>query len=264
MPKIDLITPVEYDPLWPYHHQFDNLPLTHILARQTLINLALDQLINIMEDAEGTAGTVANRLNQSMEDSGALKTVAVDNALHNIGHHTDGDFGGTDYVRMLESERDKLTLISDEATALTIVFDTISGSILFDDEVIAITDSPTVTWNVDSPSTVTANFAFPTSAAHDHFYDLIPIHDNITTPDFINYKSTSTSTVYIDGSLRVYINGIRISETSSVFVYNAAIGPSGVWTLTSFTSDAAAGTFALNRAIDPLDSIIIEFNRNLT
>jgi hypothetical protein len=84
------------------------------------------------------------------------------------------------------------------------------------------------------------------------------------TPDYTNYKSTSMATPYVDGTLRVYINGFRISETASVLIYNATNGPSGTWLATSFTSDASNGTFALNRAIDPADSIVIDFDRSLT
>lgn len=262
MPKIDLITPVQYNSLWPYHAEYDNLPLKYILARQDLINLAVDQATNILEEAEGTAGSLSNRLAQSMEESGELKSLAIDNALHNIGYHTDGEYSGTDYVRMKLSERDKLELVADEATAIQIQFETISGDVLFTNELVAIVDSPTVTWNVDSPSTVTANFAFPISAAHEHNYDIIPVHANLMTPDYTNYKTTSMATPYIDGSLRVYVNGIRVSESDSVLVYSGT--PSGTWLATSFTSNASGGTFALNRALDPSDVIIIDFDRSLT
>ncbi|RDJ35646.1 MAG: hypothetical protein DWQ19_12575 [Crenarchaeota archaeon] len=262
MPRIDSITPVQYNSLWPYHHQYDNLPLQHILARQTLINLAVDQNTEVLEEAKGSAGTLSNRLAQTTEESGELKSIAVDASLHNIGAHTDGSYGGTDYVRMTQSERDKLALVSDEASAIQIQFETISDIVLFTDDLVVIADSPTVSWNVESPSVVTANFAFPVSAAHEHTYDAIPVHANISSPDYINYKTTSTSTAFVTGSLRVYINGIRISESDTTLVYSGS--PSGTWTATSFTGDAVNGTFALNRAIDSGDTIIIDFDRSLT
>jgi hypothetical protein len=256
MPNIDLITPVKYDSLWPYHSQYDNLPLEYILARQSLINTVVDQNTAILEESEGTMGTLANRLAQSIEDNGDLKTSAIDQALHDIEEHTDS----VNYVRMEAAERAKLILISDEATALQIQFETISETVLFDDELVTITDSPTVTWNVESPSTITANFAFPTSAAHEHNYGVVPYPEG---GDYINYATNVSYTPYIEGSLRVFINGIRLNEDHEVYVYNADDGPSGTWLGTSFTGDYGAGTFYLNRAIDPADSIIIDFDRSL-
>jgi membrane-bound inhibitor of C-type lysozyme len=263
MPRIDSITPVQYDSLWPYNSTYDNLPLKYILAREELINLAVDNNTAVLEDAIGTAGTLANRLNQSLEPSGALITEAVDSCLHSIGAHTDGTFDGFDYVRMLATERSKLSLVADEATSLQIEFDTISGTVVFDNDLVKFEDSPTVTWNVATGNLVTANFAFPAGAAHQHYYDLIPVSANIVTPDYINYKSTSLSTPFVDGSLRVYLNGIRLSENDGVYVYDAVTGPSGTWYVTSFTSDAGAGTFALSRAINSADTITIDFDQLL-
>jgi len=263
MPRIDTITPVQYDSLWPYNSTYDNLPLKYILARQDLINLAVDNAESVLESAQGTAGSLSNRLNQSIDASGSLIPDAIDTSLHNIGAHADGSYDGSDYVRMLASERDKLTLVADSATSLQIEFATISTTSTFDNAVVTFVDSPTVTWDVATGNEVSANFAFPTSAAHQHFYDLVPVAANLLTPDYTNYKSTSLSTAFIDGSLRVYINGIRLSENDNVYVYDAATGPSGTWSATSFTSDATAGTFALSRAISSSDIITIDFDQIL-
>jgi len=262
MPRIDLITPVEYNSLWPYNSNYDNLPLKYILARQDLINLAVDQSEEILRNSVGTAGSLSNRLNQSLEEDGSLKTTAVDESLHNIGAHEDGTYESIDYVRMKADERDKLELIADEATSLKIQFETVSTTVLFENETVEFQDSETVQWTVTVPNIITANLAFPATAAHEHNYDLVPVHDNLLTPDYINYKSTSGAIAYIEGSLRVYINGIRISENVDVYVYVADSGPSGTWYATSFTPDAENGTFALSRAIDASDVITIDFDRS--
>lgn len=260
MPRIDSITPVQYSGLWPYHVHYDNLPLLYILARQQLINSSVDQMDEILENSIGSVGSLSNRLNQSIEDNGDLKTAAVDDTVHNIGAHADGEYEGIDYVRMTLTERSKLADIAEDATAISIEFPTNSTTVVFDDVMISFEDSDTVTWEVEAPSTVKANMAFPAEAAHQHYYDLVPVHDNLSTPDYTNYKTTVSSTEFIEGSLRVYVNGIRLSENDGVYVYSAADGPGEAWTLTSFTGDHEDGSFALNRAIDPLDTITIDFD----
>ena len=77
MPRIELIPEVKYNPLDPIHHYYDNLPLENILRRINLINLALDDVILQMRDAIGTQGSLANRLNQSIESDGSLKKQAI-------------------------------------------------------------------------------------------------------------------------------------------------------------------------------------------
>jgi hypothetical protein len=263
MPRIELIPEVFYNAMDPYHWEFDNLPLENILSRQRLVNDAVDINSDILRDSVGTAGTLANRMNQSIEADGSLKTVAVDDTLHNIAMHEDGsiDISGTpvNFVRMLESERDKLSLINDEATSLTLELETISATVLFENETVKFVDSSTVAWSVNAPNEVSANFNFPAAAAHQHFYDLTPVASNIVTPDYINYKVTSVSTPYTSGSLRIFINGVKISESGSVYVPDST-GPDGVWTLTTFTSNFSSGTFALNRAITSSDVIRIDFD----
>lgn len=260
MPRIDLITPVKYNSLWPYHAHYDNLPINCLETKIELVNLAVDQQESILESAAGSTGSLSSRLNQSIKSDGNLRDDAVDQCLHLIGAHSDGEYMGTNYVRMTIEERDKLNLISDESTALKIQFPTLSTTVLFADETVEFIDSDSVTWNVTSPNKVSAQFAFPDSAAHSHHYDLVPVHSNLSTPDYINYKSTSVATPFIDGSLRVYVNGIKLSQNDEIYVYTASSGPTGSWILTSFTTDAENGLFALNRAIDATDIIIVDFD----
>lgn len=259
MPRIELIPEVYYNPLDPYHHEYDNLPLKNINDRQNLINLAVDAYAADMREAAGTQGSLSNRLNQSIDENGDLRDTAIDETLHSIGAHTDGIYDSVEYVRMLKAERDKLELIADEAKDVSLQFNTISTEYLFDNGLVTFEDSDTVTWEVLGGNLIKANSAFPADAAHLHYYDLEPVHDNIGDPDYQNYKSTLMATAYIDGSLRVYINGIKLSESAEVYVPGPD-GPDGTWYLTSFTSDASNGLFELNRPIDPDDVIRIDFD----
>lgn len=260
MPNIDNITPVLYSGMMPYHINYDNLPLIRILARQDLLNLSVEQYTEILKDSVGSAGSLSNRLNQSINDDGSLKADAVDETLHNIGYHTDGEYDGVNYVRMKLEEQQKLSLIANEANSLKVKV----GEDTLESGTLEILDTDSVSWTYEAPNKISAEFAFPTTAAHEHHYGLTPVHSNISTPDYINYKSTSVSTAFMEDSLRVFINGIRIFEDVQTYVYTFSSGPSGTWTATYFTPDHAAGTFYLNRAISSNDIIKIDFNRSLT
>jgi len=100
---------------------------------------------------------------------------------------------------------------------------------------------------------------FPPSIAHRHIYDVAPVHDNLTSPDYQTYKVNSIASPYIEDSLRVYINGFRVSTTEEVYVPGPT-GPTSTWYLTTFTPDHENGKFVLNRAIDPDDVIYVDFD----
>jgi hypothetical protein len=270
MPHIDLIPDVLYDAMMPYYVDFDNLPLKNIIYRQELINAVVDSNTILVQSAKGSAYSLAARLAKSLEDDGSLKTDSIDDALHNIGLHTDGeglDGEGNivDFVRMKESERDKLSLVSDKATSLQIMIQTPSVEVVFDDDIMQMVASDTVTWTVEGSmgsQKVKAHMNFPTSIAHRHIYDLIPVHYNLITPDYQTYKVNSISSPYIEDSLRVYINGIKISTNEEIYVPGPT-GPSSTWYLTSFTPDYENGTFVLNRPVDADDVICIDFDLSL-
>ena len=267
MPRIEQIVNVEYSGLEPYHFHYDNLPLKHINAALSLVNAAVDRNEEILQMAKGTAGDVANRLSQSINDDGSLISTAVDDSLHLIGAHEDGEYLGVEYVRMLESERNKLTNISDEATSLFLHFET--DDVVFGDETVIFQDSDTITFTVTAPNLVKAEMVFPDTAAHEHYYDLTPVHADIITPDYINYKVNSISSAYIEGSLRVYINGIRLSENTALFVYPYADGPTGTWYKISYVPDHSSGTFSLvDENDDPIaiaatDIMTVDFDISL-
>lgn len=257
IPRIELIPDVYYQPNDPYHWEIDNLPLKNIVRRQDLINLALDDVLEQMRDAIGTQGSVANRLNQSIAADGGLKSTAIDDALHSIESHTDT----ANYVRMTKAQSDKLDLIASNATDLKLeVSEDGVAYVEFDSGSLKIAPSTTVTPNLTS-NILKFDLAFPTSAAHQHHYGLTPVHVNSTTPDYINYKVNSSATPFVSGSLRVYVNGVRIFEGDEVYVPGALV--TDAWTLMSFTPNHSAGTFALSTAASSTDLVKIDFDISL-
>lgn len=258
MPRIELINEVLYGPNDPIHWEVDNLPLKAILRRQNLINLALDNVIKEMRDAIGTQGSVANRLNQSIDDDGNLRTSAVDEAEHSIEAHSDTD----DYVRMTRVQSEKLDLVSDNATDVKFkIFTDDATFVDMSSGYIELKPSSTVIPTVESPNIVKLNMQFPASAAHRHYYNLEPIHANIVTPDYTNYKVNSIPSPYINGSLRIFINGFRLFEDAEIYVPGVMVDDP--WTLMSFTSDYENGTFELSSAITEEDVIRIDFDISL-
>jgi|688.fasta_scaffold07368_13 hypothetical protein len=258
MPRIELIPEVLYGPLDPIHWEVDNLPLKAILRRQNLINLALDNVIEQMRDAIGTQGSIANRLNQSLNPNGSLKSDAIDESEHSIESHTDTDF----YVRMTREESEKLSTIAEEATNIKFQIYTDEANFFdFEEGILSIQPSSTVTASFESPNILKFNMAFPTEAAHQHHYGLEPIHANLVTPDYINYTTTSTATPFIENSLRVFINGMRIYSDIEVYVPGALVDDA--WTLLSFTADAENGSFELSSALASEDVIRIDFDTAL-
>jgi len=265
MPEIDLIQPEIYSSAWPYHVHYDNIPIRNILTRIELVNAQVDINADILRGSIGSAGTLDNRLSKSLEDSGALKSSAIDDALHNIAMHEDGSDGiSTTYIRMKEGERDKLDLIQSEANLLDIEIESISTTETLTTGTARFKHSDTVTFSLDAPDIIKAHTIFPPAAAHGHFYDLAPAHVTPASPNYKDYKTTSVGTAFITDSLRVYVNGIRLSEDESIYVYDGSTGPDGTWTLTYIASSTpASGLFSLNRALDALDIIRIDFDRSL-
>lgn len=255
MPRIELIPEVLYQPQDVYHWEVDNLPLKNILRRINLINLSADNILEQIRDSIGTQGSLSNRLNQSINEDGTLKTSAINAALHSIEDHEDTE----DFVRMTKSQSDKLNLISDEANNLSFQINTDgSSSILFDAGVVEIQSSNSVVPVITSPNILTFELAFPVEAAHRHFYGSTPVSVDLMEPDYINYTVDSIPSSFVEGSLRVYVNGIRIFEDSEVYVPGPLVDDA--WTLLSFTSDFDNGSFALSSAISEDDIIKIDYD----
>lgn len=257
MPQIDLIPEVYYDPLDPYHWLFDNLPLKNIIGRISLVNDTVDICYDILRGSVGTQGTLANRLSQSINPDGTLRVEAVDASLHDIGAHADGPHGGVEYVRMKKAESDKLALVSDGATDVKLQFDVSPNPILLGSGTVEFQNSVGITWSVSGGNKVKANMSFPAAAAHTHAYDVLPVDSG----DHKAFTTTSGSTAFIAGSLRVYVNGMRLTSVSTY----VPLGISRTLTLLSVSSTVAAnGTFSLSAAITTADIIRIDFDRSFT
>lgn len=256
MPQIDLIPVPLYDVLQPYHADYDNLPLRALMTRTQLVNFAVDINSQILRDAIGTAGTLSARLNQSIESSGNLKKQAVDDVLHSIGAHTDGVYAGTNYVRMKLSERDKLALIANEATNMELHFQILSNVVVFEQGPVKFEPSESISWSLTAPNRIRAELVFPLNSAHRHYYNVKPAAAQ-GPPDHKTYK-TGISTPFSAGSLRVFINGVKMADDEEI--YHPGNLVSDPWKLNKFTPDADRKGFSLLNAITADDAIRIEFD----
>lgn len=255
MPNIESIPVPSYQPLDPYHHIYDNLPITGLIERVAVVNNQVDLNTADLASAIGSQGTLANRLAQSLNDDGTIKTVAIDNALHSIAEHLDGD----GYVRMLLTERSKLSFIAPNATSLSIDVETISGSLVFDNDVLEIGASDSITWRF-SGGKLLAETDFPAAVRHTHYYGAVPV-----TADYENFTTASVVIPYREGSLRVYVNGVRLNAEHEVFVPQGLPGTL-TWTEIMYSEGAATsgvvtgGDFSLSEAISASDSIVVDFD----
>ena len=245
MPNISLVPVPKYQPLDPYHFEIDNLPIDGLETQMFLVNAQVDINQNTLEGSIGSAGTLDNRLNQSLEDSGALKATAIDAALHSIAEHLDE--GG--FVRMEEVERDKLSLIESEANRLNIELETVSAVFTWPsfDATFKVNDSDTIAWRVESGE-VFADTTFAKSLIFIPSYDITPIQILGTL-----YKTTSVDTEFNPGTLRVFINGLRLTEGGPAlggFYYSE--------------TDPALGTFTLNTDVGVSDVLRIDFDRPIS
>lgn len=283
MPDLSQLPVPQYSADQPYHWEYDNLPLKTLADRDLLINHEVDVHATILRETAGTQGTLANRLNQSIDEDGNLIQSAVDQANHNIAEHSDGtkvvsspelsDYvalgfpsltNPVSFVRMLSSERDKLAQIANESTNLMMSFETISNIVLFEEGTVEFAPSESITWEVEAPNKVKAVLSVSTEFAHRHYYDLTPIMiptNDLTPVLYKLFKVTSIATPYIEDSLRVYINGIRLNRNQSVYYPS---NPISTWRLNSFTADFANGLFTLSNPITDLDIIQIDFDEALT
>lgn len=294
MPQIELVPVPLYQPSQPYNSQIDNIPIQALIDRILLVNSQVDIDANILSDAQGTQGSLANRLAQSINEDGTLKTSAIDEAQHNIAEHTDGSIIVNDvvvsYVRMLQEERSKLENIASGATNIDILVNlnnsvpsglpsqiSIVGisEIEYTSGTIELKPSDSIYWTVESDGSLKANTNFPSTVRHLHNYDIVPAHKNVTSPDYKNYKVTSVGTAYRSGSLRVYINGIRLTESSNIdagrvsrgnYVPTSFSSGTPTWVTYTYTEDddtdgiVTSGEFSLSSAITSNDVITIDFD----
>lgn len=265
MPTLEPVR--RYQPLDPYNHVTDNQPIEDLDLNLQLVNTQVDQNALAISDSIGTQGTLANRLNQSINDDGSLKSSAVDAALHNISEHIDGD----GFVRMTDSERAKLDLIATNATDLKLMVEAISTTPLYDTGTVTLKESDSISWRVTGTD-VYADVSFPLSSRHQHYYSIEPSPVVPMTPDYQNYYTTSIQTAYKEGSLRVYVNGVRIAPTDAndPIQVPRGSGSSATWFELSYVEDTATsgivttGKFTLSDAILSTDRIYIDFDISLS
>lgn len=272
----------------PYHWEYDNLPLKALADRDVAINNAVDSQSQILQDAAGDQSNVATRLNISLEDNGDLKTLAIDEAMHNIAMHQDGTatlsmsqidtyqntYGyvlsnPVPFVKMLEAERDKLSMVADGATSFALeVFIPSPSSIsmipsnlcvsnicLFDNTTVQLQPSEYISWEVQSPNVLKPILNLNVDFAHRHYYDLEPI-----TSDYINFNVSGVNTQFIEGSLRVYVNGTRLSSEYEVWYPPSTEPQLSSWSANKFIADHTTGTFQLINAISSSDIIRVDFD----
>jgi len=286
MPDLGKLGVPKYASGQPYHYEYDNVPLNTLAARDELINSTVDIHTSILQDTAGTQGTLANRLNQSIDADGNLKSTAIDQAMHNIAEHEDGNgvidnpsalltfvneyypaisnISAVPFVRMLDAERNKLALVAEDATNLVINVDvalpsTIS-TVQFGVEgnpTLNLIESDTIEWVYEAPDSIKADLKISTAFAHRHYYDLDPV-----TANFKDYDVTSVMTPFVEGSLRVYINGVRLSSSDQIYFPNST---HTAWSLNQIdTISHTTGEFSLLNAISSNDIIRVDFDVALT
>lgn len=278
MPDLNGLPVPQFNASQPYHWEYDNLPLQTLADRDNLINAVVDTHQEILRNSAGTVGTLSARLDQSIQDDGNLITSSVDDSLHNIAKHTDGSMtvsgsqltsyqslgyvavsNPVPFVRMLEAERDKLSLVADEATKLLVDVNTPSLVYTFGDggiDTLVLAESSSIGWTFEGPNSVKPEIKFSINFAHRHYYDLEPV-----TSDYVNYQVNGVATPFMEDSLRVYINGVRLSSEYNVYVPNSTVS---TWTANKFTPSHSTGTFTLANAIDSADIIRIDFDISVT
>lgn len=273
MPNINSIPEVLYEPNQPYHYHYDNLPLRNILTRIGLVNVQVDTNTDIIRGAAGTAGSIDARLNVSLQGDGTLRVSAVDGTLHGIGHHADGEGpDGIEYVRMTAEERSKLALIQSGSNRLIVEVEdshpTIGDAVALSEGTVRLRGSSSIFIDFEAPDTIRFHSAFPPNTAHRHHYSIEPSPLNPASPDRKNFKTTPISTSYMEGSLRVYLNGVRLSELPvPVPTYGSeSSSSSGVYFVQNRISEESHedGTFSLEMALSELDVIRIDFDETFS
>jgi hypothetical protein len=280
MPDISSISIPRYKASDPYYYVYDNKPLDAIEQILNLINQQTDSNAQAILDSGGSY-TLSQRLNISLYDNGSLKASAINTALHNIGYHTDGSYtvSGTEltayqtnypsitnpvpFVRMLQAERSRLSTIDDDANHLEIDIedDSSSTTVTYSTGTVTFKPSSTIVWNVSGTSPnqeISAQVTTSLSNSHEHYDNVVPTSASLT-PD---YRSYTLSPSFMAGSLKVYINGVRIFPNPNQ-IYAPSSDPSLPWVLNSFTENGTTG-FTLTNAITQDDIIIVDFTVSLS
>ena len=251
MPNISSIPVREYQPNWDYNYYYDNIPIGDIETQLSVINNQVDLNRNAISDSVGTAGSLAARLNVSLNDDGSLSATAVNNTNHNIADHS-ADPNNV-YVLMTYLEQAKLAGIPANANQLHIAMP--SDAQIWPDNVgttLQLQNSDTITWRYEDgtgsdPQGLYADDIVANWVANGIWYN-VPITGsgtNFTTPSHVSY---------ISGTLRVYINGLRIGN-NILYPVNGYYFTEGVAT----DGVVLGGDFELNTSLSGV--MYIDFNR---
>ena len=253
-----------YLPNQPYYYDIDNLPIADLANNISIVNAQVDLNSKLLNDASPASPvTLAYRLNTCMDSLGNLLQTAVDNAAHHIGDHYEAVVNplvNDYYVIMKNSERSRLASMADNATSFSLAaqigpYGNVSTTNFGN---VTLQPSKTINWTTTTQSGqqyLTANYAF-SGTAHQHIYAEV----NSKTTDYINYTVLGGS--YISGTLRVYLNGVRLNENS--YTYVPSTSPTPTWTQYKFTeSNSSVGTFALNTTTSG-HTLLVDYDQSLT
>jgi hypothetical protein len=205
-----------------------------------------------------------------------VTTSAIDQALHSIAEHEDGsknvdsfqlqdyvDLGfpeltnPIEFVKMLKAERDKLSGISNAATDFTVSIESNGVEVLYESGNLEMLESDTIKWEIVGPNQARPVLGFSVEYAHRHYYNQIP--NSIPNEENIDYKKFEASPYpFIEGSLRVYVNGVRLNDEFSV--YHPNLNPLAPWKLNTYIPNHTNGTFELDVALTEYDIIQVDFD----
>ena len=265
MPDINSLAEVLTQPDWPYHVQYDNLPLKQILLRENMINDAVDANTAILTAAKGTQVDLAARLSVSLNDDGTLKPTSVTNIP--IDSIVDDTLDPPvipppgPYVKMTAAERAKLGLIKSGANAISVGYIGASpaGGQPWSQGIVSINDSATINWSITDDGSGNVTMTPQLLTLVNHFYNV--------TPNTTDYKNYSIIPI-IPNSLRVYVNGVRLTTDALISVPRNTISSCtssdctmSSWMLLSYTSIDTAGTFQLSQAVQNTDVVRVDYNR---
>lgn len=131
----------------------------------------------------------------------------------------------------------------------------------FDDGPIYFKNSSTITWAFSGGKSVRADLITSLSNPHRHYNNIKPVSKSLT-PDYKNY-TTGINISFIPGSLKVYINGVRLLPHPMRPIYVPSPDPLNAWNLNGFTENATGLGFSLLHPITSDDTILIDFEVTL-
>lgn len=258
----------------PYHYLYDNLPLDSLIARDAVINDSVDEINSNLIDSAGTAGSLPDRLNVSLNQDGTLKTSAVDASMHGISNHNDDNMtvssgelnsyialgfpaltNPVDFVRMLAAERTKLSTIADNATNSSTTIQTNNNGNQTFATPFTISSSPSIEWEWVGVNNVRA--VIVNNNPHLHFYEVIPTQ--ITS---LQYSIPNPP--FLSSTLKVFVNGVRLLENQTVPIptLNQITSEFSYVTNGISSIDNINGLFTLAIPLSTTDLIAVDYDKS--